>query len=249
MIRLLYLWVFVLITSGTYAQSDLFGYENFVNRDGDTLPYRILISDYDTSSVYPLVVFLHGSGERGTDNETQLKWGVLNFASDEVMKNYRPIVIAPQMNNNERWDNFSDELKFQETPSRPMSLLRELIDQMVQTLPIDESRIYITGLSMGGYGTFDAVMRYPDLFAAAVPVCGAGDASRATVISHIPIWIFHGASDDVVPVTFAHDMLFALTDAGAKPGYTQYPLAGHFSWVAAYDDDMLMPWMFSQHKR
>jgi len=237
------------ITGNLRAQSELFSYEYYAGGDGDTLLYRQLISDYDTSSVYPMVIFLHGSGERGSDNQAQLKWGVQNFATTEVMKKYRPVVIAPQMRNGERWDNFNDDdLGLNSDPSRPMQLLKELIDHMVETFPIDQNRIYITGLSMGGFGTYDAIMRYPELFAAAVPVCGAGDPSKAERISHVPIWIFHGALDDVVPVSLAHNMLEALIDAGAKPGYTQYPEAGHFSWVAAYSDDMLMSWLFDQRR-
>ena len=233
----------------TQGQSSLFSYESYVSAEGDTLPYRMLLSDYDTSSAYPMVIFLHGSGERGKNNESQLKWGAMNFATNEVMKNYRPIVIAPQMNYGERWDNLTEEGNFQDTPSLSMKLLKGLIDQLLGTMPIDKNRVYITGMSMGGFGTYDAIMRYPDLFAAAVPVCGGGDPKMAESISHIPMWIYHGAQDDVVPVSFSHDMVKALTEAGANPGYTQYPLAGHFAWVAAYDDDMLMPWLFSQRKK
>jgi predicted peptidase len=127
-----------------------------------------------------------------------------------------------------------------------MKLLIELIDQAKLKLPIDTNRIYITGLSMGGFGTFDAISRYPDLFAAAVPVCGGGDISKALTISHIPIWIFHGALDRAVNPILSHDMLEALTKAGARPGFTQYPEAGHFSWIAAYSDTMMIDWLFKQ---
>ena len=102
---------------------------------------------------------------------------------------------------------------------------------------------------MGGFGTFDAISRYPDLFAAAVPVCGGGDIKKADAIAHLPIWIFHGALDSTVSATLSHSMLGALTDAGANPGYTQYPKTGHFSWIAAYDDEMMMDWLFSQKKK
>src|SRR5436853_6329184 len=104
-----------------------------------------------------------------------------------------------------------------------MRLLRELISQVLKTLPVDSNRIYITGLSMGGFGTFDAIERYPQLFAAAVPVCGGGDAARAASIAHLPIWIFHGAEDPSVNPLYALDMFQALTKAGAHPAFTQYP--------------------------
>lgn len=235
--------------SNSFSQSSLFSFEKYTNAEGDSLNYRLLTCDYDTISKYPLVIFLHGSGERGSDNEAQLKWGVLNFASDSNMKLYRPIVIAPQCPENMSWSNLTeDTMSLLPNPSKPMQLLMELINQTIKDFPVDTNRIYITGLSMGGYGTYDALMRYPNLFAAAVPVCGAGDVSKASIIANIPIWIFHGALDPAVDPANSLKMVEALTKAGAHPGYTQYPKAGHFSWIAAYSDPMLMEWLFNQHK-
>jgi predicted peptidase len=192
---------------------------------------------------------LHGSGERGDDNEAQLKWGVMNFASDEVMKMHPSIVIAPQCPGNMTWANLSQQdIKLEPQPTQPMKLLMGLIEQLKQQMPVDTSRIYITGLSMGGYGTYDAIMRYPDLFAAAVPVCGGGDITKAGAIAHIPLWIFHGALDGAVNPALSRNMVEALTNAGAHPGYTQYPEVGHFSWIAAYSDPMMMEWLFSQRQ-
>ena len=116
-------------------------------------------------------------------------------------------------------------------------------------MPVDTNRIYITGLSMGGFGTFDAIERYPHLFAAAVPVCGGGDVSLAASIAHIPIWIFHGSEDAAVNPMISSDMLDALLKAGAHPGFTQYPEVGHFSWVEAYSDPLMMEWLFRQRKK
>jgi predicted peptidase len=233
----------------TFSQSSLFSSEKYTNAAGETLNYRQLISDYDPVSKYPLVIFLHGSGERGDDNIAQLKWGVQNFATSNSMKMHPAIVIAPQCPKEMSWGNYSDtDMSLLSSPSVPMKLLIELIKETIQKLPIDTDRIYITGLSMGGFGTFDAISRYPDLFAAAVPVCGGGDTKNAASIAHIPIWIFHGALDGAVNPVLSHNMLKALTDAGAHPGFTQYPKAGHFSWIAAYDDDMMMDWLFSQKK-
>lgn len=239
----------IFIVPTVFAQASLFSYETYTNTTGDSLNYRFLTCDYDNASKYPLVIFLHGSGERGSDNEAQLKWGVKNFASDDIMKVYRPIVIAPQCPENLSWGNFSkDTSALLPNPSKPMQLLMELIKQTIKEYPVDTNRIYITGLSMGGFGTYDALSRYPDVFAAAVPVCGAGDISKANVFAHVPIWIFHGALDPVVAPDNSLKMVEALTKAGAHPGYTQYPKAGHFSWIAAYSDDLMMEWLFSQHK-
>ena len=243
------LLLLLLLTSlSTFAQSSLFSFEQYVGPQGDTLKYRQLMSDYAPGSKYPLVIFLHGSGERGDDNEAQLKWGVKNFASSEVMKMHPSIVIAPQCPKEMSWANISEDMTYQPEPTKPMKLLRELIDQALENLPVDPNRIYITGLSMGGFGTFDAITRYPEVFAAAVPVCGGGDVSKAPVFAGIPIWIFHGALDETVSPVFSQNMVEALTKAGAHPGYTQYPETGHFSWIAAYSDPMMMDWLYSQKK-
>lgn len=235
--------------SNAFSQSSLFSYEKYINASGDTLNYRQLISDYDPITKYPLVIFLHGSGERGNDNEAQLKWGVLNFASDQNMKMHPSIIIAPQCPKNMSWANFSGEdMSLQQSPTKPMQLLMELINEAVVKMPVDTDRIYITGLSMGGFGTYDAITRYPDIFAAAVPVCGGGDITKAPSIAHIPIWIFHGALDEAVNPVLSQNMVEALTKGGAHPGYTQYPETGHFSWIAAYSDNMMMEWLYSQRK-
>ncbi len=236
-----------------FSQKSVFSYEKYTNGKGDTLNYRQLFPDYDTLRKYPLVIFLHGSGERGNDNEAQLKWGVMNFAGDGNLIKYPAIVIAPQCPPKSEWANFSGkkntrEKLLQPEPTKPMELLIELIHQIIKKMPVDTNRIYITGLSMGGYGTYDAIERYPDLFAAAVPVCGAGDITKAPLIAHIPIWIFTGAEDAAVNPLYSLDMAEALTKAGAHPGFTQYPEVGHFSWLGAYSDPLMIEWLFRQHK-
>lgn len=229
--------------------SSRFSYNKYIE-NGDTLNYRMLFPDADTFRKYPLVIFLHGSGERGNDNEAQLKWGVMNFATDQNMMLHPAIVLAPQCPEKMSWSNFSrTTMTLESAPTKPMELLIGLIYQSIKKLPVDSNRIYITGLSMGGYGTYDAIERYPNLFAAAVPVCGAGDTSRAKTIVHIPIWIFHGAEDPAVNPKYSLQMLEALTRAGAHPGFTQYPENGHFSWLGAYSDALMMEWLFRQHKK
>lgn len=250
---ILFLLIFYFFTgNSTLAQSSRFSVNQYVNSKGDTLLYRQLYPDSDTLRKYPLVIFLHGSGERGNDNEAQLKWGVMNFATDQAMIMHRAIVIAPQCPAKMQWSHFTKgegtQLGLQATPSKPMELLIELIHQAIRTLPVDTNRIYITGLSMGGFGTYDAIERYPYLFAAAVPVCGGGDVSKAAMIAHIPMWIFLGSEDPAVNPLYSLEMLQALTKAGAHPGFTQYPEVGHFSWLGAYSDPLMMEWLFRQHK-
>jgi predicted peptidase len=251
--------IFVLLISfafilGCYSQAHLFSFEKYKSANGDTLNYRMLYPDYNTVRKLPLVVFLHGSGERGNDNIAQLKWGAQQFASEKMMITYPAFVIAPQCPANDTWSNIvftpnSRKITLQPTPSKPMKLLLELVQDLSKKFAIDTNRIYITGLSMGGFGTFEAMARMPKMFAAAVPVCGGGDTSKAVTIAHIPTWIFHGAEDASVDPALSLDMLQALTRAGARPGFTQYPEVGHFSWLGAYSDPLMMEWMFRQRKK
>src|SRR4249919_805301 len=151
-------FLFCANTESVFSQSSRFSINKYINDKGDTLNYRQLYPDSDTMRKYPLVIFLHGSGERGNDNEAQLKWGVMNFAADQNMMLHPALVIAPQCPEKMSWSNFSrdqnsTEMHLQPTPTKPMELLIGLIHQLIKTMPVDSNRIYITGLSMGGYGT------------------------------------------------------------------------------------------------
>lgn len=232
----------------TVAQTPNFTKKEFKNDAGETLLYQELASDYAQNTTYPLVIFLHGSGERGDDNQSQLQWGVKHFATPEVMRTHKPIIIAPQCPSDQWWSNSTNDGALAAAPSTPMKLLLELIDTMVAGGQVDANRIYITGLSMGGYGTFDALSRRPELFAAAFPVCGGGDPAQATKFASVPMWIAHGAIDAAVPLERSLDMYQALKRAGAHPGLSVYPDTGHFSWVAAYTDPYVMEWLFAQRK-
>lgn len=139
-------------------------------------------------------------------------------------------------------------LHHQADPTNSMKLLLELIRELKSTLFIDSNRIYLTGLSMGASGAYDALARKPDLFATAVPVCGGGDKSKAALFAHVPVWIFHGAEDPGVSPDLSLKMAEALTKAGAHPGLTIYPEVGHFSWLGAYADPHMMEWKFRQHR-
>ncbi len=251
---LLFSVFYAFTVSQVQAQNSLFSYEQYVDDSSDTLFYRLLFPDYNPGRKIPLVIFLHGSGERGHDNEAQLKWGVGEFAQPRLMMQYPALVVAPQCPDSMRWSNLDEDtltgrLTLKPDPSKSMKQVIGLIRQLIVNFPIDTNRIYITGLSMGGYGTYDAIMRYPDLFAAAVPVCGAGDVSRAASIAHIPIWIFHGADDISVSPKYSLDMFSALIKAGGRPGFTQYPEVGHFSWLGAYADPLMLEWLFRQRKK
>jgi predicted peptidase len=200
---------------------------------------------------YPLVIFLHGAGERGSDNDVQLVHGVKDFAKPESRKSYPCFLIAPQCPNDKKWaevDWSATSHKRPEKPSDPATLLLKLIDSLPTQLLIDTNRIYITGLSMGGYGTWDLIARKPDLFAAAVPVCGGGDEKDASIIAKIPIWAFHGSKDTVVKPQRSTNMIEAIKKAGGNPKVTLYPEVGHNSWVNAYSDPEMLKWLFNQKK-
>lgn len=232
----------------------LFDAKEYINNDNDTLLYRMLEPQNPCFlKKYPLVIFLHGSGERGNDNERQLIWGAGAFIKEENMKDYPCYVVAPQCPTEKRWLEKNWALPthiMPDDPSETMALVMELINETIDDYPINKRRIYITGLSMGGYGTWDLISRWPDKFAAAIPICGGGDENQAPKLVNMPIWVFHGADDTTVPTDRSRHMVQAIKDAGGtKIKYTEYPGVGHGSWKPAYADPELMKWLFSQKKK
>jgi len=219
---------------------------------GEKLPYRLFIPPaYDPQKKYPLILFLHGAGERGDDNEAQLVHAqVLRLVADP---NRPCFLVAPQCPVGRKWVEVPWDFKtFHETPaepSLPMRLTMELLDQLDKEFSIDPDRRYVTGLSMGGFGTFDLLVRRPDYFAAAVPICGGADDSKAAQIAHVAIWAFHGSADGAVPVVRSRSIIEALKKAGANPKYTEYEGAGHNVWSRAYLEPELPGWLFSQSRR
>jgi predicted peptidase len=193
----------------------------FTDASGDKLLYRLLKPEgYDPNQKYPLVVFLHGAGERGSDNTTQLVHGMADFASDKIMEKYPAIVIAPQCPDGKQWVEVPwtvDEHQMPKEPSRPLAQTLELMTALQKEFSIDRDRLYITGLSMGGFGVWDAIQRQPELFAATAPVCGGGDVALAKRIKDVPTWAFHGDQDGVVKVRRSRDMIAAMKAAGGSP--------------------------------
>ena len=223
-----------------------------IDREGWQLPYRLLEpASIEPETTYPLVVFLHGAGERGDDNQTQLVHGMPEFACDEVRGKYPSFVVAPQCPSEQKWVDApwdTDQHAMPAEPSEQMSAVFALIDKLKSELPIDANRIYITGLSMGGFGVWDAAQRRPELFAAAAPVCGGGDVACADRLKSLPIWAAHGERDDAVDVKLSRDMIEAITKAGGKPKYSEYAGVGHHSWVNFYNDPDFYEWLFAQKK-
>jgi predicted peptidase len=215
--------------------------------DKDTLPYRLMKpADYDPKQKYPLVIFLHGSGESGTDNEAQLKHGLKPLASAEMRKQYPCFLVAPQCPDRKRGWTGRKATKDHLAGVGPVVL--KLISELEKDFSIDSKRIYLTGLSMGGSGTWDLLAREPQLFAAGVPICGSGDPARAEKLAKIPLWVFHGDKDKAVDVDKSRKMVAAIKKAGGDPKYTEYPGVGHDSWTQSYENPELYKWLFAQKK-
>ncbi len=215
-----------------------------------TLNYRLLKpEDFDPAEKYPLVIFLHGAGERGDDNTAQLKHGMNNFCKPENRAEFPCYVLAPQCPKDQKWadvDWSQPKVAFPPKVSPSLQAVFEVVDEMVKDAAIDPKRIYITGLSMGGYGTWDAIARRPTFFAAALPICGGADVTTADAIHHVPTWCFHGGADRVVSVDLSREMIAALKAAGGTPKYTEYPGVGHDSWTATYANQDVFSWLFAQ---
>jgi predicted peptidase len=244
----------------SFAQ-DLGLYEKhwFVKK-GDTLPYRVLLPEnYDASKKYPLILFLHGSGERGRDNEKQLVHGSKLFLKEEVRKNFPAIVVFPQCAEESYWSNVDRPrdangktiFTFHEggAPTKAMMLAQALVKDLVKKYPIEKKQVYVGGLSMGGMGTFEIVRRNPKIFAAAFPICGGAAPATANKLKKVNWWVFHGAKDDVVAQSFSDGMVEALKKVNASVKYTVYPNANHNSWDPAFAEPELLPWLFAQKKK
>ncbi len=201
----------------------------------------------EPGKTYPLVLFLHGAGERGTDNKAQLKHGVTAILKGAEALGEPCFLIAPQCPPDRWWTPID------RGTMRPADGGKDLLDAVLalvaetsKSQPVDAKRFYVTGLSMGGYATWDLLARAPDRIAAAIPICGGGNPAKAGGFKDVPIWAFHGDADPVVPVRATRDMIAALEKAGGKPKYTYYPGVQHDSWTQTYADPEVIKWFFAQ---
>ncbi|WP_010281201.1 chitobiase/beta-hexosaminidase C-terminal domain-containing protein [Bacillus timonensis] len=245
-------FTFTFVTRETIA-------DQFLSFTYDGMPYRLYVPEnYDSSKSYPLVLFLHGGGERGNDNEKQLlaNDGAIIWAAPENQAKHQAFVLAPQARNQHDGGftvtrdsnnivNLSKVFQF----SEDLGKAYEILQHVLQEYNIDRSRLYSTGLSQGGYGTFNLNLKYPDLFAAMVPIAGGGDPAEADKLVDKPIWAFHAEDDGVIPVAHSRNIIAAIKNAGGSPIYTEYPSAlgyNHASWVPAYENQEMIEWMFTQ---
>lgn len=272
--------------------TQLFAQQNIVNMfvhrshtyQGTTLPYRLFIPvDYDSTRQYPLVLALHGDGEAGSDNEIQVQRHRMatSWADPVNQADYPAFVVAPQFPPGSPWvvpvGLNNGIYNFSQTPfSDVLATVSDMLDWLEQEFSIDENRLYVTGLSRGGYGTWDIIMRFPNRFAAAIPMSGGGDPTRAPEIFHLAVWAFHGENDSEVPVNGSRAMIEALEETGPNAVYThcwfgqyqglpdsaiaeriargeyvfytEYENGEHDVWAQSYDYPHLFPWVFRQYR-
>ena len=199
-----------------------------------SMKYLIYLPEnYAKNKEWPLMLFLHGAGERGDDLNKVKVHGPPKLVSNG--RKFPFILVSPQCPRDNWWPKLTTELN-------------HLIDEIVEKYAVDKNRIYLTGLSMGGYGTWALASEFPQKFAAIAPVCGGGEPYFAWRMRDIPTWIFHGAKDPVVPVARSEEMAAAMKKAGADIKFTVYPDAGHDAWTETYDNPKLYEW-FLQFKR
>jgi predicted peptidase len=224
--------------------------------NGTSYPYQVYVpANYDGSRRWPVILFLHGAGERGSDGQLQTQVG-LGPAIRRAPERVPAIVVMPQVPKDSTWSG---------TPGR---MAMQALDQTMREFRSDRKRVYLTGISMGGYGTWQLALEHADRFAALVPICSGVTYPRPTAtwlrvtavpltapdpyaevargVRHIPVWAFHGDADEAVPVTESRKMVAALRAAGAPVKYTEYPGVGHNSWDAAYAESALWEWLFAQ---
>ena len=232
-------------------EKEIFIYEN------DTLNYRILKPlNYNPNKQYPVHLFLHGSGERGNDNSSQLTHGGKLFLKKENREKYNSWVIFPQCSKNDRWPSLSSDQwdkSFNNNNSKPnksLGLVIRLMDKFIEKNQVDKQRIYLSGLSMGGMGTFEILFRRPNMFAAATPICGNGIPQLAKLYADkVPLWIFHGSDDNVVSPKYSLAMAKAIIEAGGSPKMTLYENTGHGSWNNAFEEKDFLKWIHSKSNK
>lgn len=216
-----------------------------------TWRYRLLRpARIDPGKTYPVVLFLHGAGERGTDNEHQLLYLPQWMTEPAMREKYPCYLVAPQCRPDRRWV----EVPWDDVASTPqvpqmtddLAAAAAALAEVLAMEATDPARVYLTGLSMGSFGAWDLAARMPERFAALLPICGGGDEATAARLASLPIWCFHGAGDTVVMPERSRRMIAAVKAAGGAPTYSELAGVGHDSWTPAYRDPAVLDWLFRQ---
>ncbi|MFZ4595618.1 MAG: prolyl oligopeptidase family serine peptidase [Verrucomicrobiaceae bacterium] len=226
----------VSLTKGVYADQITGSFVQMTSKQG--LNYQLFGNPkWDSEQRYPLVIWLHGSGQSGSDNTSQMGGATGVFTDPERQLKNPCFMIAPQCPDADiGWNKqVADNL---------MALVADLTDK----LPIDTNRLYLTGSSMGGFGTFNLALKYPTLWAAVVPLCGGSDVKNAEALKAVPIWAFHGDKDDMVPVERTRHVMKAIAELGGIGRYTELTGAGHGITGLVYPNPELQTWMFARKR-
>lgn len=210
--------------------------QEYSGRYGAGIPYQVFIPrSYDASAPAPVILFLHGAGETGTDGFRQIEVGL---GPHIARREDAPFLAVFPQSRRGGWRARGEEA------GRAL----EILDSVIAGHHGDPDRVHLTGISMGGYGVWDLAAQHPERWASIVPVCGGGDPDDAMRIVRIPCWCFHGAADDVIPAEASREMVEALRAAGGSPRYTEFPGVGHNSWDPAYSMDELYGWWAAQRR-
>ena len=250
--NLLLIIVFLMFSNSNSQDLELFEKETF-EFEKETLSYRILKPlNYNSNKQYPVHLFLHGAGERGNDNVSQLVHGGKLFLKKENREQYNSWVIFPQAQKNDWW-GYKDPYKFDYNvkESKAMSLVVKLMDDFTQRKDVNPNKVFVSGLSMGGMGTFVILNLRPEMFAAATPICGDGDPSLVSNYSKkVPVWIFHGSNDITVSPKKSLKMAKAIIENGGSPKITFYENTDHVGgWENAFAEKKFLKWIHSKTKK
>jgi predicted peptidase len=237
-----------LVTMPLLSQDSVDGFIGRVHKSGrEKMPYRLFVpKGYDKGILYPLVIWLHGGGSAGDDNVGQIsldnKLGTHFWTRPENQDKHPAFVLAPQSLST--WDSNTEN-----GLSEELKLVLEILDGVRKEYSIDPSRIYVAGQSNGGIGAWGLITKKPGMFAAAVPLCGAGNTRLASRAAKTAVWAFHGEKDDVIPVEHSRTMIAAVKRAGGTPRYTEYKGIGHDIWETVFKEPELEEWLFAQKLR
>jgi predicted peptidase len=245
---------FILLCYSCNNQLLIPDYEKFVSGD-KKLAYRILYPQkFDKSKKYPIKLFLHGIRERGNDNESQLTYVDKVFLNKKNFKDYPSIVVFPQAPLTDNWSSVirdGNTLSFPENdpPTNSLNLVIKLMDSLTNESYADRKRIYLSGLSNGGMGSFELLKHRPNMFASAVIICGGGNPTWAKEFAKsTPVWIAHGSNDQVVKPDFSLKMVEAIINEGGSPKVTFFENVYHNSWDYVFSDAEYLKWMYSLSK-
>ena len=254
----LFILILFFACQSLYSQGN-FEAKLFITSEKDTLRYRELLPEnFNPQEKYPLVLFLHGAGERGSDNQAQLTHGSMMFTNPVNREKYPAIVLYPQCPKESFWSFEKRPEGTLDAKAFPanyaiasiLQAVKDLLDSYIANGSVDTDRIYIMGLSMGGMGTFDMACRFPDVFAAAIPICGGINPERLKATAgKVKFRIYHGDKDDVVPVENSRKAYRALKEYGAEVEYFEIVGCNHGSWDPAFNQAGFLSWLFQQTKK